>query len=176
MAALINRLALVLIFTASAAASSLAQPSSGKLAQELTAALTTRHLDAYAAHDPAAPDRFVAALLFPGVQLLVVGGSYPVPAAIEAQLAAAQYRDAYLALQGNAIPESKLFVQDMGADGLREKEAQAGDVVYQKVVTQTVLSGDIDGAYKKKLDAIDVEYSKLLQVLIDALKVPAAAG
>ena len=50
------------------------------------------------------------------------------PTALDAAFAAANYRDIYTALQ-SAMPDSRIFVQDMGADGLRFEDKQRGDVV-----------------------------------------------
>ena len=51
------------------------ESKSAPLAKQLAAALDAAKLDCVAAKDPSAPDVFVAALYFPGVQLLVVSGS-----------------------------------------------------------------------------------------------------
>ena len=175
MVAMVVRSTLAVMFAASMASPAQSQPASAKLAQELTATLAARHLDAFAARDPAAADRFVAALVYPKVQLLVVAGRYPAPAALDASFAAANYRDIYTALQG-AAPD-RMFVQDMGADGLRFEDKQRGDVVYEKVDIQTVFSGDVgDGDYKRKLAKEDAVYSQMLQVLVDALGATAGAG
>ena len=44
---------------------------SSALVGDLASLMTARQLDAVAAQDPESPDRFVAALLMPGVQLLL---------------------------------------------------------------------------------------------------------
>ncbi|MBS1817613.1 MAG: hypothetical protein JSU08_06775 [Acidobacteria bacterium] len=160
-----------LALATSAAAPVLAQPASAALARELTTTLAARHLDAFAARDPQAADGFVAALLYPNVQLLVVSGRYPAPDALAAQLQAGRFQEAYAALQGNAVPDSKLFVQDMQADGLRGDADQTPDIVYEKVVTQTILNGNPkSGDYRKTLKSKDEAYSRALQVLLEALK------
>ena len=167
MQTMMARAILAVVFAASAATPVLAQPSSAALAKELTAALTTRHLDAFAARDTEAADAFVAALVYPEVQLLVVSARYPVPAHLAQMLAAANYKDAYSALYGSGVPASKLFVQDMGADGLRSEERQTVDIVYRKDAHQTILSGDVDDAdYRKNLAAADAEYSRVLRALL----------
>ena len=61
---------------------------SAPIAHRLATVLAERHLDAIASADPSSPDRFVAALLYPDVQLLVVGGRYAAPEAMRAQIAA----------------------------------------------------------------------------------------
>lgn len=147
-----------------------AQPRSPALVKSLVDQMSAQHLDAFAARDPNAPDRIVAAMLFPGVQLLVVSARYPSPAALDPSFANKDYRDVYKALQGSAIPDSKLFVQDMGADGLRTTEAQSADVVYQQVVHQTILNGKVDdGKYQKTLSPLDADYSRALEILIAGL-------
>lgn len=165
------RLTLVVALAASPAAPALAQESSGTLAKELTAALSPRQFDAFAAKDPAATDTFVAALVYPGVQLLVVSARHPVPAQIDALLAARDYRGAYSLLEGNGIAASKMFVQDMGADGLRSETDQRVDVVYEKVTNRLMFSGNVrDDDYRRQLTTTDAAYSRALRVLLEALR------
>jgi hypothetical protein len=144
---------------------------SGRLARELTGILTERHLDAIAAKDPASDGRFVAALFFPGSQLLVVAAKYASPPLLDQSLREKAYRDVYLALQQSAEADSKFFVQDIGADGLRHDDKQAVDVVYDKIVNQTTFDGDPNHKardYQKKLSEADARYSRLLQILLNA--------
>jgi hypothetical protein len=109
-------------------------------------------------------------MYYPGVQMLVVSARCPAPAAVQAQIAAGQYRDAYRSLNSDGIPASKLFVQDMDADGLRTDAKQTPDVVYQQVVHQTVLNGDVrDSKYRQNLSQVDPAYSRDLRALLDAL-------
>jgi hypothetical protein len=160
-----------LVLAMSAATPVLAQPTSAALARELTSTLAARHLDAFAARDPQAPDGFAAALVYPDVQLLVVSARYPAPAVLQQQLDAGQFRDVYVALQTNPIAANKLFVQDMQADGLRADNDQTADIVYEEVVNQTVLSGDVKSSeYRRTLSSKDPAYSRVLRVLLDALK------
>ena len=62
------------------AAAQAQEPKSAALAKQLAAALDSGKLDSIAAKDPSAPDIFIGALYFPGVQLLVVSAKYTVPA------------------------------------------------------------------------------------------------
>jgi methylmalonyl-CoA mutase cobalamin-binding subunit len=163
-------LVLTLCLTVCAARYVSAQDSSATLARALTTALQAHHIDVFATPIAGTQDEFAAALFYPGVQLLVVSARYPAPAALQPQIAAGNYRDVYQALHSNPIPESKLFVQDMGADGLRTDEKQTPDIVYQKVVNTTVLNGNVrDAAYRQHLSQIDPEYSRVLRALVDAL-------
>src|SRR4051812_3584805 len=71
------------------------ESKSAPLAKQLAAALDAGKLDSIAAKDPAAPDVFVAALYFPGMQLLVVSGKYAVPQLLESRVGRKEYRDVY---------------------------------------------------------------------------------
>jgi hypothetical protein len=143
------------------------------LAQQLSKLLADRHLDAIAAKDPSEDGRFVAALYFPNVQLLVISARYPSPAELQQMLANHAYRDVYAALQQSGAADSKLFVQDLGADGLHAAADQPVDVIYQKVVNQAIFDKDAakaDAAYSRKLTAADAQYTRLLQLLVDAAR------
>jgi hypothetical protein len=150
-----------------------AESRSPALASELTDRLAKAGLDAVAAVDPENPDRFVAALVFPRVQLLVVDASVPVPAVAIQHIAARQYRDAYMALQQSAAAEGRIFVHDMGGDGLR---SDGGDVVYESGVRQTVFDGAprlqklSEAAYQQRFAETDQRYSRMLALLIEQLK------
>jgi len=152
---------------------------SGRLARELTGVLTERHLEAFAAKDPDSDSRFVAALFFPGSQLLVVAAKYASPPILEQSLQAKAYRDVYLALQQSAEAQSKFFVQDIGADGLRQDDKQAVDIVYDQIVNQTIFDGDPNHKirdYQKKLSDADARYSRLLQILLNAARGESTTG
>ncbi len=62
------------------------------------AAIVTKLLDqlkrdAIAAQDPDRPNRFVAALYYPGAQLLAVSAAYPAPELLQQRIAERKYRD-----------------------------------------------------------------------------------
>lgn len=151
---------------------------SGPLARELTTLMTSHKLGAIAAKDPGAPDRFVAALAFPDVQLLVVSARYSMPQVLDEQLGKRQYDDVYAALQQSSFPESKVFFQDLKADGLHPTADGGVDVMYEQVVHQTIFDGNpskqklTSAAYAAKLNAADALYSRLLTLLIAEIKAP----
>jgi hypothetical protein len=157
------------------------ETASSPLAHRLAAALSAAKLDAIAAPDPADPDRFVAALFFPGSQLLVVTARYPAPALLKDQVAHKNYREVYAALHGASVPDSKFFVQDMGADGLHAEANATADVVYENVVHQVVFNGApgeqglSKAEYKTKLDDADQRYAHMLQLLIDETSATSSA-
>jgi hypothetical protein len=94
-----SQLFAIIVFLLMAASPTRAQErQSSALVGDLASLMTARQLEAIAAQDPDSPDRFVAALLMPDVQLLIVSAQYPAPAELQAQLAQRQYRDVYTAL------------------------------------------------------------------------------
>src|SRR6267154_25838 len=108
----------------------LAQESkSAALAKELSAPLDAAKLDSIAAKDPAKPDVFYGALYFPGTQLLVVSAQYSAPLAMNERIAKKDYREAYLDLSSASVPGSKIFIEDLGANGLvaRPRDNEAFD-------------------------------------------------
>ncbi|MGE3276176.1 MAG: hypothetical protein AB7O67_13765 [Vicinamibacterales bacterium] len=124
MAALVNRRRLsavlaAMVTTLLAAGPVAAQdPASAAAAQALVSMLESQKLDAIAAR--VGDDEYVAALFFPG-QLLVVRARYAAPAVLNEKLLNKQYRDIYIDLNSASIPESKMLVTDLGADGLRAR-------------------------------------------------------
>lgn len=156
---------------------------SAAAAASLTALLDQNKLEAVAARSLDQPDRFVAALYFPGSQLLVVSSAYPVPAALEQRIATGDYREAYMDLQGAGSRKGRLFVTDLEADGLRATRSdQAFDVTYTDGVKQMSFDGewkskklserDYDSAYQ----AQDEQYARMLEALVAQLKGASSAS
>lgn len=152
------------------------QSKSAPLAAELAKLLDDAKLDSIAAKSD---DGYVGALYFPGTQLLVVKAKYTVPARMDAMLTQKAYRDAYIDLNSATDPKSKMFVSDLGANGLRAKRenSQAFDEV-DTAKGNFLLDGDWDKAkiseaeYMKNFQANDDAYAHMLQALIAALKKP----
>jgi hypothetical protein len=145
---------------------------SADLARKLSAALSAQKMDAIAAKDPDEPDRFVAALFFADVQLLVVSARYAAPVLLDAKLEQRQYRDVYSDLQGSALPNSSIFFQDAKGNGLCGTGDQDADVLYDGSPTPKIFDGDWDKhklsqkAYEQQCASADQQYSRLLQILL----------
>jgi len=147
------------------------------LAKQLAAALDAAKLDSIAAKDPAAPDVFVAALYFGGSQLLVVSAKYTVPQLLDARVSKKEYRDVYIDLNSASVPETKIFIQDAGADGFRPKhdDGQASDS-YEAGGKSMAFDGDwkkqkmTEQDYQKAFTAADERYSSILTALLAQLK------
>lgn len=166
--------ALVLPLAPAAAAQ---EGKSVALAKQLSAALDAAKLDAVAAKDASSADTYVAALYFPGAQLLVVSAKYSAPQLLEARLNKKEFRDIYIDLSSASIPESKMFVQDAGADGIRAKreEGQAFDIV-ETAGKPMMFDGDwkkqklSEQDYMKAFTAADDRYAEMLAALLAQLK------
>ena len=153
------------------------ESKSAALAKQLSAALDTAKLDSIAAADPTAPDVFNAALYFGGAQLLVVSAKYSAPLFLLERLGKKEYRDVYLDLNGAAVANTKTFIQDNAADGLKAKNAgnQAADV-FEVAGKQMVFDGDLkkqkmsDQDYQKAFADADEKYAQILTALLSQIK------
>jgi hypothetical protein len=151
---------------------------SSAAAVTLVKLMTDRGLEAAAARDPREPGRFVAALCFPGTQLLVVSAKYPVPAALEQRLSNHEYRDVYMDLQGDVTREGRFFVQDMQTNGLqaRPERGAAVDIVYENGAHGTTFDGNGKGTrlsqddYDARFEAADRRYTEVLAALVAGLQ------
>jgi hypothetical protein len=150
---------------------------SAPLAKQLAAALDAGKLDSIAAKDPSAPDIFVAALYFPGMQLLVVSGKYAVPQLLTDRVGKKEYRDVYLDLNGASVADSKLFIEDPGADGLKAKREDNQPFDQCEIGgKRTMFTGDwkaqkmSEQDYVKAFSAADDRYAQILAALLAQAK------
>jgi hypothetical protein len=167
-------LAALLVLSAAVPASA-QESKSAPLARQLAAALDAAKLDSIAAKDPEGTDVFVAALYFPNMQLLVVAGKYSVPQLLTTRLAAKEYRDVYLDLNGAAT--AKVFIEDPGADGLKPKrESNQPFDQAEMAGKRTMFDGDwktqklSEQDYTKAYAAADERYAQILTALLAQLK------
>ena len=166
------------VLAMSLSATALAQDAkSAALAKQLAAALDAAKLDSIAVKDPSAPDIFIGALYFPGVQLLVVSAKYTVPVLLVDKLAKKEYRDVYIDLNSASVPDSKIFIEDPGADGIKSKreENQAFDQC-EIAGKRTMFNGDwktqkmSEQDYMKAYSTADDRYSQILAALLAQAK------
>jgi hypothetical protein len=160
------------------------EPASREAAAHLTRLLDQQKLEAVATRDPADPGRFIAALYFPGAQLLVLRGAYAAPDFLERRIVERQYRDVYVELGSATALDGRCFVMDMAADGLRptrDREAPF-DLVYRNGTEQIAYDGEwkrqelTHGAYRERFALDDAEYTRMLAALAASLTQPASAG
>jgi len=154
----------------------LAQESrSAALAAELTKLLDQMKLESIAAQQ--SPDSYVGALYFPGAQLLVVGGKFPGTARMNDLLGRKDYREVYMDLSSATEQKSRVFIMDLGANGLLFKRENNMPFDTADVAGRSVaFDGDWGRAriseddYRKTYATTDEQYSQMLQALIAALK------
>jgi hypothetical protein len=167
-----------IVFAVLLAAPAAAQESkSAALAKQLAAALDAAKIDSVAAADPSAPGTFVAALYFANSQFLVVSARYAVPQLLNERLAKKEYRDIYIDLNSASVPESKIFIEDVSADGLKAKreENQPYDT-YELAGKRTMFDSDwkkqklTEQEYMKVFTTADDQYSHILMTLLSQLK------
>ena len=170
--------AVVAVVVFSLTTTSFAQDArSVSLAKQLAAALDSAKLDSIAAPDPSNPGTFVAALYFANMQLLVVSAKYTAPQLLIAKVEKKDYRDVYIDLNSASVPESKTFIEDLGADGLKAKrdENQPFDT-FEHAGKRTIFDSDwkkqklSEQDYMKAFSGADDEYSKILTALLAQLK------
>jgi hypothetical protein len=151
---------------------------SAPLASELVKLLDTMKLDSVAGMR-GTNDEFVAAMYFPGTQLVVVNAKSSVPDRMKYLILQKSFKDLYVELNGAVDQSSKIFISDLGANGLqfRREKNQPFDTV-DATGKSTAFDGDWRKAkiseqeYTKQYVAHDEAYSRMLQALIDALKNP----
>lgn len=131
-----------------------------------------------AAEIPGDSSRFVAAMLLPDLQLMLVSANYGAPVLLRERVLTRKYQEAYQDLQAASAPQGRIIVEDLLANGLAIKPAkgQTADAATLDGRTYT-----FDGQWRKaKLKEeeytaafakADEEYGKLLALLIAQAKV-----
>jgi hypothetical protein len=160
---------LVLALTSPATAQ---ESKSSAAAKELGAVLDRLKLDSIAAADPSEPGTFVAALYFPGAQMLVVSAKYSAPTLLNDKLTKKDYRDIYIDLSSASIAATKVFIMDQAANGLvfKPDNDQPADTL-EHGKTTTTFDGDWKKAklteeeYTKAFSAADTRYAQILSLL-----------
>ena len=163
--------AILLLATAASAQDS----KSATSVTELVKMLDSMKLDSFAVKG-ASPNEYVGALYFPGSQLLVVSAKFDTPWRADSLLEMKNYRDLYIELNSASVPQSKVFVSDLSANGLRSKKdgtlydtADIGGKTFN-------FDGDWKKAkitaddYTKTYSTTDEQYTQMIQVLLAGLK------
>jgi hypothetical protein len=155
------------------------ESKSAAAAKELAQLLEAAKLDSIASRDPVEKDHYVAALYFTG-QLLVVSARYSAPALLDQKISKKEYRDVYIDLNSAAVANTKLFIEDLNADGLQLKRDndQPFDTV-ENGATKLALDGEwrkqklSEADYMKAYGEADDRYQKMLAILLAEIKKPA---
>jgi hypothetical protein len=147
-------------------------------AATLVELMKTKSLEQFAVKVSGEADMYVSVMHIPNAQLLVVSGRHPVPSAIDARIAARDFAGAYADHNGSTLREGKLFVMDIGANGLVVTPGRNNpfDVTYENGERSTMFDGDWRGQklserdYRARFADIDGRYAKMLDTLSEALR------
>lgn len=150
---------------------------SAPLVSELVKLLDEQKLQNVAAADG---DAFIGALHVPGTQLLVVHGRFASPVRAQILLERRMYPDLYSDLNGAAEPATRVFISDLGANGLMFRRANNNVPFDTADVGPQSFRFDGDWGkqrlsrdeYTKAFQSADEQYVRMLQALIDQLKKP----
>lgn len=169
--------ALALVAAVIPAAAAAQDPKSADLARQLSMLLDAKKIGVIAAPDSQAPGTFIAAMYFPGTQLLLVSAQYTAPALLTELLARKDFQGVYVELSSASVQSSRLFVRDAYADGLMVKPSggQPADVVENAGKEATFDGGwkkakMTEADYLKSYNDADAAYIRALQQLITHLK------
>ena len=163
-----------ILFLAPAAASAQDSKSAASVV-ELCKMLDSMKLDSFAVKGTS-PNEYVGALYFPGTQLLVVSAKFDTPLRADSLLDMKNYRDLYIELNSASQPNTKVFVADLSANGLRPKKD--GNLYDTADIEGKSYNFDGDwkkakiteGDYTKAYSTTDEHYSQMIQTLLAGLK------
>jgi hypothetical protein len=107
----------------------------------------------------------------------VVSARYTVPPILAAQVEKKNYRDVYVDLNGAQIPETKIFIDDVGADGLAVEKEAGPDSYERGSKVRWIFNGQwrqqkiaSEAEYKKNFEEADSQYAQILATLIQQAK------
>jgi hypothetical protein len=171
----LSGIALAAIVLLAPTAASAQDSKSATSVVELVKMLDAMKLDSFAVKGTT-PNEYVGALYFPGTQLLVVSAKFDTPYRADSLITMKNYRDLYIELNSASVPNTKMFVSDLSANGLRFKKdgnlydtADVGGKTYN-------FDGDWKKAkiteddYSKAYSSTDEQYTQMIQALLTGLK------
>ena len=108
-----------------------------------------------------------------------MSAKYSVPQLLNDRLGKKEYRDVYMDLNGAAVANTKIFVQDGAADGLKPKNAdnQAADT-FEGAGKSLVCDGEAkkqkmsEQDYQKAFADADAAYAQMLTALLTQVRKP----
>ena len=154
------------------------ESKSAGIAKELATQLDSAKLSHIAARDPEDPTRFVAAMYFPGMQIVTVSGKYSVPVLLNEKLLQRKYQDIYVDLSSASERTSRITIEDLRCDGLPFVRSKAGGPAdaWEQGTTRVVFDWDwkkqklTEKDFLDKLSAADAQYARILGLLLAEAK------
>jgi hypothetical protein len=134
-----------------------------------------------ATYDPTEDDRYVAAMLLPGIQLVIVSAEYPVRVLFREHMLRGRYQEAYQDLSSASVVDTRLTIEDIRADGLAPRPGKgqtAADVVIRGEEDAFRFDGQWrrnrmrEAEYMEKFKETEAEYLRLMGLLIAQAKQP----
>jgi hypothetical protein len=164
-------IALAAVLLLAPAAASAQDSKSAASVIEFVKMLDSMKLDSYAVKGASA-NEYVGVLYFPGTQLLVVSAKFDTPYRADSLIQMKDYRDLYIELNSASMPNTKVFVSDLSANGLKAKKdgnlydtADIGGKTFN-------FDGDWKKAkiteddYARAYSTTDEQYSQMIQALL----------
>jgi hypothetical protein len=153
------------------------ESKSAPVVGEFVTMLDQMKLDSVAA---AHGDGYVGAFYVPGSQLLVVGGKFASTERASILIDRKMYRDLYGDLNSAADLATKVFISDLGTDGLKFRRANNNQPFDMADIGDKSYRFDGDWGkqklsrddYTKVYVSTDEQYAQMLRALIDQLKKP----
>lgn len=148
---------------------------SAPLARELAQLLEASKADSIGAADPTTGG-FVAAIYIPGTQLLVAGGKFATPDIGTYRIGQKEFRELYMDLTGGSDPASRIFAEDMSANGIlpktsRDIPADTWAVAGTKHAFEGPKKAKLkDEEYTRLYAEADAQYARILALLISQAK------
>lgn len=166
-----------MLVVAGAASVAAQESKSAPLARQLATAMDAAKVDSVAAKDPGNPGVYIGALYIPNFQLLVIANTYAAPSLLDTRIGKKEYRDVYIDLNSATDAATRLFVEDLGADGVtaRRDDKNGFDAVEMKGA-RVAFDGDwkkqklSEDDYQKAFSAADERYTQVLTALLAQLK------
>ncbi|MBM3777735.1 MAG: hypothetical protein FJW23_05780 [Acidimicrobiia bacterium] len=173
-----RRAVLAVLALALASSQARAQDSAtAGLVTELVGLMAAAEAQSIAAPLPGREGSYVGALYFAGSQLLVVSARYSVPQLLDEKIAAKSYQEVYIDLNSASVPGTKVFVSDLGVDGLKARRRANEPFDTVEIAGKSVaFDGDwkkaslSEAEYMTTFAAAEKEYTQMLQALIAQLK------
>ncbi len=150
------------------------ESKSAPLAKQLAQVLDASKLEVIGTADPVTGG-FIAALYIPGTQLLVVSGSFDAPAIGTQRISKKEYRDLYMDLHGAAKAGTRVFAQDISADGLAFKTEDGAADSWEQANKTISFEGwkkakMSEEDYTKAYTEADQQYARILSLLLAQAK------
>jgi hypothetical protein len=152
--------------------------ASAALAKELAQVMDGKKLMTIAAKDGSDPEAFVAAMYFAGSQLLVVGAKYEPAVLLNEKLFRKEYQEIYIDLNSAAKAGTRVFIEDLGADGLKPDREEGKGFDSSEIAGKRTTFDDqwrkdqriSEEQWAKTYADADKLYARLLQLLIREAK------